>query len=65
MEILIAIIRLKKNVSLRRLSEATGISRSTLNDIENGKYMPRIDQLEAIAIALKCQITDLFKSDVL
>lgn len=34
-----------------------------LNDIENGKRSPTLDQLEKIAIVLNVRITDLFKSE--
>ena len=52
--------RMEKNLSLRGLSERTGISKTTLNTIENGKVSPRLDQLERIATALNVSITDLF-----
>lgn len=51
---------MEKNLSLRGLSERTGISKTTLNTIENGKVSPRLDQLERIATALNVSITDLF-----
>lgn len=41
----------------------TGISKSTLNNIENEKVSPTIAELEAIAKALNMKITDLFDSD--
>ncbi|MGX8267415.1 helix-turn-helix domain-containing protein [Anaerostipes caccae] len=51
-----------KNLSLKQLQDLTGISKTTLNDIENGKQSPTLDQLEIIAIALNVRITDLFIS---
>jgi len=56
-------IRDKKGVSLEKLSEMTGISKSTLNNIENGKVSPKIIQLELIAKALNVHINDLFESE--
>ena len=46
-----------------KLSKMTGISKSTLNNIENEKVSPTIAELEAIAKALNMKITDLFDSD--
>lgn len=55
--------RNSKNVTLVKLAQMTGISKSTLNNIENGKVSPTIAELEAIAKALNVKITDLFDSD--
>ncbi|RHT97345.1 MULTISPECIES: helix-turn-helix domain-containing protein [Erysipelotrichaceae] len=55
--------RIKRNVTLRDLSERTGISRAALNNYENGIRSPTIEQLEMIAKALDCRISDLFESD--
>lgn len=54
--------RNRKNVSLVKLSERTGISKSTLNNIDNKRTSPTIRQLEAIAIALDVRISDLYDS---
>lgn len=51
-----------KNITLIKLSGLTGISKSTLNNIENGKVSPTINQLEAIAKALSVKISDLYES---
>lgn len=56
-------VRDKKGVSLEKLSEMTGISKSTLNNIDNGITSPKIIQLEQIAKALNVRITDLFESE--
>lgn len=55
--------RTAKNITLIELSKKTGIGKSTLNNIENGKTSPTLFQLEMIAIALGEKITDLFDSD--
>lgn len=55
--------RTAKNITLMELSKKTGIGKSTLNNIENGKTSPTLFQLEMIAIALGVKITDLFDSD--
>ena len=52
-----------KNLTLIKLATVTGLSKSTLNNIENGKVSPTLDELEAIAKALNVKITDLFDSD--
>ncbi len=55
--------RNKKQFTLIKLAEKTGIGKSTLNNIENGKVSPTLVQLDKIAIALESRITDLFESD--
>lgn len=54
--------RIKRKLTLVQLAELTGISKSTLSDIENLKVYPRIDQLEQIAFALDVPIERLYKS---
>ena len=53
----------KKNIKLDELVKLTGISRGTLNNIENGKTSPRLSQLEKIAEALEVKIADLFDTE--
>lgn len=55
--------RSDKNVTLVKLAKLTGISKSALNNIENEKVSPTLDELEAIAKALDVRITDLFDSE--
>lgn len=54
--------RNNKNITLVKLSALTGIGKSTLNNIENGRVSPTIKQLEIIAKALKVKINDLYES---
>lgn len=63
MKILTWQARNDKRISLVKLSQMTGISKSTLNNIENEKVSPTMAELEAIAKALDARITDLFDSD--
>ncbi|MBS4931278.1 MAG: helix-turn-helix transcriptional regulator [Clostridiales bacterium] len=63
MRILLWQVRANKGLTLRQLEELTGISRATLNNIENGKVSPQLDYLEKLAIAMDVRITDLFESD--
>lgn len=62
MKILTWQARNNKKLTLVKLSEMTGISKSTLNNIENEKVSPTLAELETIAKALNMKITDLFDS---
>lgn len=55
--------RIEKNLTLIQLAKLTGISKTCLNDIENGKTSPNLIQLEKIAKALNVKMTDLFDSE--
>ena len=46
-----------------QLAKKSGIGKSTLNNIENGKVSPTLFQLEMISIALDVKIIDLFGSE--
>ena len=48
MEILTWQARTKRGLSLRQLEALTGISRTTLNNIENGMVSPTLQELESI-----------------
>ncbi len=63
MKILTWQARHNKKITLVKLSQKTGISKSTLNNIENGKVNPTIKQLETIAKALEVRINDLYESE--
>ena len=63
MKMLLWKARTEKGFTLMKLAEKSGIGKSTLNNIENGKVSPTIFQLEMIAIALNVRITDLFESE--
>ena len=62
MKILLDKIMQSKNLSIRQVSILTGVPRSTIGDIMNGR-MPRIDTLEALAKGLKIRISDLYESE--
>ena len=62
MKILLDKIMQSKNLSIRQVSILTGVPRSTIGDIMNGR-MPRIDTLEALAKGLKVRISDLYESE--
>ena len=62
MKILLTKVMYEKNVSVRQLSNMTGIPKSTINNIMIEKYSPTLDNLERIAKALKVGMVDLFDS---
>lgn len=64
MEVLTWQARIKKGMTLKQLETATGIGKTTLNNIENGLVSPTLIQLEAIARALDVKMVDLFDSDI-
>mgnify|MGYP002650839039 FL=1 len=55
--------RINKNMTLKQLEAATGIGKTTLNNIENGLVSPTLVQLEAIARALDVTMIELFDSE--
>ena len=63
MKVLLWETRTSKGFTLMELAKKSGIGKSTLNNIENGKVSPTLFQLETIAIALEVKITDLFESE--
>ena len=63
MQILTWQARNDKQISLIKLSALCGISKTTLNEIENNKVSPTLNQLEAIAKALQVRISDLYESE--
>ena len=46
-------VRKRKKISLRRLSEMTGISAARLSELENGISYPKGDEAERIRKALE------------
>lgn len=62
-EVLLWEMRTAKGFTLMKLAKKSGIGKSTLNNIENGKVSPTLFQLEMIAIAMNVKITELFDSE--
>lgn len=56
-------MRTNRGISLRELEKMSRISKATINRIENGKKSPTLDELERIAMALGCRISDLYDSE--
>lgn len=64
MEIFVWQQRTSQNLTLVQLADITGVSKSEINAIENGKASPRLDTLERIAVGLGVSICDLYKSSI-
>lgn len=56
-------IRTAKGLKLEAVAAVTGVSKSTLNNIENEKTSPTLANLEKIAKGLGCRISDLYESE--
>lgn len=56
-------IRTAKGLKLEAVAAVTGVSKSTLNNIENGKTSPTLANLEKIAKGLGCRISDMYESE--
>lgn len=64
MKILLDKIMTEKNVSIRQVSIASGVSKSSVQECMREDSNPTIRTLEKLARGLKCHITDLFESPV-
>lgn len=64
MKIKLKEIRKAKDLTLEELEALCGLSRATLNRIENEVVSPRMIQMEWIAIALGVSFNELFESKV-
>ncbi len=60
-EILLKQVRQRKNVTLNRLSEKSGISTTHINDIENNIKGPSLLVMIQLAKALDVDITELYR----
>ena len=56
-------VRTAKGLKLEAVALLTGVSKPTLNNIENGKTSPTLANLEKIARGLGCRISDLYDSE--
>lgn len=62
MKILLDKIMLSKNLTIRQVSNMTGISKSSIQRIMNNEISPSADTLELLAKGLKVHISDLLDS---
>lgn len=56
-------IRKSRNLSILKLKELTGLSKSTISDIENEKSNPTSDTLLKLSKALDVSVNDFFDND--
>lgn len=61
--IAIKVSRAEKDMTQKALSEAVGVSRQTMNAIENGEYNPTIKLCRKICRVLGKSLDDLFWED--
>lgn len=61
--IAIKVARAEKDMTQKALSEAVGVSRQTMNAIENGEYNPTIKLCRKICRVLGKSLDDLFWKD--
>ena len=67
-ELLAKIVKEKRselNITQNRLSELSEINRAMLSRIENGNYLPTIEQLEKLGEVLNFDFDDLFEKEVI
>lgn len=62
MRILLDKIMISKNLTIRQVSNLTGISKSSIQRIMNNEISPSADTLELLAKGLKVRISDLLES---
>ena len=60
-EILLKQMREERNVTIKKLAEKSGVSKTHISDIENNFKMPSLIVMVKIAKALDVNITDLYK----
>lgn len=54
-------VRTEKKIKLKDLVERTGLSLSTIKNIDSGKTSPTMDQMELLANALEVEIEELYE----
>jgi transcriptional regulator with XRE-family HTH domain len=57
-------IRKSKDFSIMKIKEMTGLSKSTISDLENDKSSPTADTLQKLASALDVSVDEFFKEEV-
>lgn len=55
--------RIKKNLTQKQLAELVGVSSSTINRIETGKQILKIDMLNKLAEILEIPVNELLQSN--
>lgn len=54
-------LRTAHGYTLRQLEELSGVSKTEINNIENGKINPTVATLRLLAAALGVELTELLK----
>ena len=54
-------LRLERNLSQEQFSEITGLHRTYISPLENGRKNPRISTMAAITQSLGIELSDFFK----
>ena len=54
-------LRKQRNISLRELAEKTGLSKTTLGDLENSVKNPSLETVEKIATAFDMSVAELLR----
>ena len=62
MKVLIREVRHSRNMTIKQLSELTGIHKTNISKMERSTpSTPKLETIEKFAIALECEIGDLVK----
>ena len=56
-------LRIKRNLTINKLANISGVSQSYLRDIELGNKQPTVDYLEYICFGLGITLKDFFSAD--
>ncbi|PZD95197.1 XRE family transcriptional regulator [Paenibacillus sambharensis] len=57
---LIREIRKHKGLSQQRLADLSGVSQTTISNLENNRYLASLTDAKSISIVLRCNIDDLY-----
>lgn len=60
-EILLKQVRKRKKITLKKLSDKSGVSTTHINDVENNLKSPSLLVMIQLAKALDVEITELYK----
>ena len=62
----IRVLRAEKRMSQAKLAELVGVSRNSINSVENGKFDPSLPLAFRIAHVFECSVEDIFdRSEVI
>ena len=60
MENRLKVLRAERDVTQGGLAEALGVSRQTINSIENSRYLPSLELAFDMAEFFDCSVEDIF-----